>query len=207
MAVKNIIQLGDPGLWKRCDEIKTIKTKEIGITIHDLRDTLADFRRRNGFGRGIAAPQIGVFKRIIYVHFPKEKMDGALINPKIIKKSKTKIRLWDDCFSFPGLLVKVERAKKIAVEYLDEDGKKHTIITDSDLSELLQHEIDHLDGILAVERAIDGKSFAFRSEWEKFWKSGDGAFSPVPFSANLGLALPGRRGGSFSSSASSASSR
>jgi peptide deformylase len=64
-------------------------------------------------------------------------------------------------------LVKVERAKEIVVEYLDEGGKKHTISADGGLSELLQHEIDHLDGILAVERAIDGKSFALRSEWEK----------------------------------------
>jgi len=167
MAVKGILKLGDPVLWRKGALIKSVTTPETVKSIRDLRDTLADFRKRNGFGRGIAAPQIGVLKRIIYVNFPKEKIDGAFINPKIIKKSKAKIKLWDDCFSFPGLLVKVERAKEIAVAYLDELGKKRTIIADGGLSELLQHEIDHLDGILAVERAINGKSFALRDERKK----------------------------------------
>lgn len=162
MAVKHILLLGDPRLWRKCAPVKGIPTPSMRGTIRDLRDTLADFRKKNGFGRGIAAPQIGVLKRIIYIHFPKAKSDGAFINPKIIRKSKAKIKLWDDCFSFPNLLVRVERAREIAVEYLDVAGKKHTIFASGDLSELLQHEIDHLDGILATERAIDGKSFALR---------------------------------------------
>jgi len=167
MAVKQILLLGDPLLWRKCSPVKGIPVPTIRGTIRDLRDTLADFRKKKSFGRGIAAPQIGVLKRIIYIHFPKAKIDGAFINPKIIRKSKAKVKLWDDCFSFPGLLVRVERAREIAVEYLDAAGKKHTILADGDLSELLQHEIDHLDGILALERAIDGKSFALRGEWEK----------------------------------------
>ena len=162
MAVKHILMLGDPLLWSQCSPVKGILAPSIGGTIRDLRDTLADFRKKNGFGRGIAAPQIGVLKRVIYIHFPKAKIDGAFINPKIIKKGRAKIQLWDDCFSFPNLLVRVERAREIAVAYLDESGSKHTLLAAGDLSELLQHEIDHLDGILAVERAIDGRSFALR---------------------------------------------
>ena len=169
MAIKPIRLLGDPCLWKKCAAVKDVSAPEIAAVIRDLRDTLADFKKKNGFGRGIAAPQIGVLKRIICIHFPKAKIDGAMINPRIIKKSKARIQLWDDCFSFPGLLVKVERAKEIAVAYLDESGGKHTIIADNGLSELLQHEIDHLDGILATVRAIDGKSFALRDgrKWGK----------------------------------------
>ncbi|HSQ36238.1 MAG TPA: peptide deformylase [Candidatus Binatia bacterium] len=164
MPKKPIRLLGDPKLWKNCKAVQDPGAAGNAKIICDLRDTLADFRKKNGFGRAIAAPQIGILRRIIYVDFPKAKISGAMINPKIIKKSKTKIRLWDDCFSFPGLLVKVERAKEIVVAYLDEGGKKHSNIANGGLSELLQHEIDHLDGILAVQRALDGKSFALRSE-------------------------------------------
>jgi peptide deformylase len=171
MAVKIILQLGNPGLWKVCAMVKDVGAPETKKIIRDLKDTLEDFRKKNGFGRAIAAPQIGILKRIIYVDFPKANISGALINPKITKQSKEKIRVWDDCFSFPELLVKVERAREIKVEYLSDNGKNHTITAKGDLSELLQHEIDHLDGILAVQRAIDNKSYAFRSEWEKFWKN------------------------------------
>lgn len=167
MATRKILLLGDPRLQQKCAPVKSATATASINAARDLRDTLANFRKRNGFGRGIAAPQIGILKRIIYLCFPQEGFDNPLINPKIIVSSKAKIRLWDDCFSFPDLLVKVERAKEIAVEYLDATGRKRTIIAAGDLSELLQHEIDHLDGVLAVQRAIDGKSFALRGELGK----------------------------------------
>jgi peptide deformylase len=170
MAIQPILKLGDPGLWKRSMPVQRVKAPGTVKAIRDLRDTLAAFRKKNGFGRGIAAPQIGILQRIVYIRLPEEKIAGALINPKIIQRSKKKTRLWDDCFSFPGLLVQVERAREVAVEFLDEGGQKHTWIAAGGLSELLQHEIDHLDGILAVERAIDGKSFACRCEREKHFK-------------------------------------
>lgn len=164
MAVKAILLLGAPELWRKCSTVKDIAVPETKKTIRDLRDTLSDFSKKNGFGRGIAAPQIGVLKRIIYIHFPKEKMSGALINPRIVKKSKARIRLWDDCFSFPDLLVRVERAREVTVSFTNEKGENRVIAAQGDLSELLQHEIDHLDGILAVQRAIDNRSFAWRKE-------------------------------------------
>ncbi len=164
MAARPILLLGDPTLWRKCAPVREIDAPAVRQAVRDLRDTLADFRKRNGFGRGIAAPQIGILKRIIYIHFPNDGIDGVFINPRIIRRSKTKIRLWDDCFSFPDLLVRVERARQVAVACLDGKGRKHVIIADGALSELLQHEIDHLDGILAVQRAIDGRSFALRGE-------------------------------------------
>jgi len=170
VAVKEILRLGNPGLWKVCIAVKDVGATETKKIILDLKNTLEDFKKKNGFGRAIAAPQIGILKRIIYINYPKAKISGALINPKIIKKSKEKIRVWDDCFSFPELLVKVERAKEIKVEYLSDDGENQMVTAKGDLSELLQHEIDHLDGILAVQRAIDGRSIAFKSEWEKYWE-------------------------------------
>ncbi len=167
MAAKTILLLGNPLLWKPAAPVREAAIPAARRTVRDLRDTLTDFRKRNGFGRGIAAPQIGILKRIIYVLFPEEGIDGAFINPRIVKKSRQKFRIWDDCFSFPNLLVRVERAKTVEVEYMAGTGEKRRIMAKDDLSELLQHEIDHLDGILAVERAIDGRSFALRGEWKK----------------------------------------
>jgi peptide deformylase len=168
MAIKQILMLGDPGLWKKCRAVEDVKARETKDAIRDLEDTLADFRKKNGYGRGIAAPQIGVLRRILFVDFPNEKISRLMINPRVTWQSQERIQLWDDCFSFPDLLVKVERAREIKVAYLSRGGENCSLSAAGGLSELLQHEIDHLDGILAVQRAIDGKSFALRSEWQKF---------------------------------------
>ena len=77
------------------------------------------------------------------------------------------MELWDDCFSFPDLMVRVSRANQIKVDYQDDRGLKQTLEAEGDLSELLQHEIDHLDGILAVQRAISPQAFSTRAEWER----------------------------------------
>ena len=111
MAIQPILTLGDPGLWKKCEAVEDVQAPETADAIRDLKDTLEDFKNRNGFGRGIAAPQIGVPKRILFIDFPQEKMSRLMINPRIAWQSEAKIRLWDDCFSFPDLLVKVERAR------------------------------------------------------------------------------------------------
>jgi peptide deformylase len=92
---------------------------------------------------------------------------GALINPHISRLSDDQIELWDDCFSFPELMVRVRRATQVRVEYLDERGAHCSIDAQGDLSELLQHEIDHLDGILAIQRAISPTAFSSRAEWER----------------------------------------
>jgi peptide deformylase len=89
----------------------------------------------------------------------------VLINPVISGTSSDTIELWDDCMSFPDLLVKVRRHGSCRVAYRDERWREQTIRAEGALSELLQHEIDHLNGILATMRAVDGSAFALRSEW------------------------------------------
>jgi peptide deformylase len=84
--------------------------------------------------------------------------------------SRKLMTLWDDCFSFPNLLVKVERSLSVEVSYQDVEGKTHMMKAEGGLSELLQHEIDHLDGILALDRAIDSKHIVFRSEYDRWIK-------------------------------------
>ena len=161
MAVKKILLLGNPGLRLICRPVRNCLSTSTRAVIRNLRDTLADFRARHSFGRGIAAPQIGSQARIIFIGLDGL---GALINPKITRRSKKKYTLWDDCFSFPDILVRVRRNEWVEVSYQDEFGMEKRLRAKHGLSELLQHEIDHIDGILAVDRAINTKQIILRSE-------------------------------------------
>ena len=167
MASRDILHLGNPTLWQKSERVSDISTTETAVLIRDLSDTLASFREATGYGRGIAAPQIGSLKRMIFIRMQPAGFAGPLINPEIVWASDQTMELWDDCFSFPDLMVRVERAARIRVEYADERGANQIIEAEGDLSELLQHEIDHLDGILAVDRAISDKAFATRAEWQR----------------------------------------
>lgn len=167
MPAREILQLGNPQLLEKSQPVEDGTAGEMQSLIQDLSDTLAAFRTAHGYGRGIAAVQIGELKRVIFIRMQPAGFCSALINPKIIWCSTEKMQLWDDCFSFPDLMVQVERAQRIRVSYLDEQGKPQTVEAEEALSELLQHEIDHLDGILAIERAITPQSFATRLEWER----------------------------------------
>ena len=164
MAVSEILLLGNPILRGKCEKVKDFADRALSRTIDDLQDTLANFRATHGFGRGIAAPQIGVTQRIIVVNID---MPFVLINPVIVKRSKHMMTLWDDCFSFPDILVKLKRYVNVTVKFQDQTGKRQTLQEMGGLSELLQHEIDHINGILAIDRAIDSRHIVLRSEWEK----------------------------------------
>ncbi len=168
MPVREILLLGNPQLWQPSSLVTDVHAAEPRQVIGDLAATLSDFRERQGFGRAIAAPQIGEHQRILFVNMPACNGDGSfgpapLINPTIIRASEATMELWDDCFSFPDLMVRVRRHVEVDVSYLDERGQQQIVAARGDLSELLQHEIDHLDGILATDRAIDARSFALRS--------------------------------------------
>lgn len=165
MAVIEILQLGNELLWQPSALVTAVTSAETATTIADLGDTLADFRNRYGYGRGIAAPQIGVLKRVIVIRAESLRFDGALINPNIVWRSDRQVDVWDNCFSFPDLMVKLLRAAEVRVQYLTERGEEREIQASGDLSELLQHEIDHLDGVLAVDRAVAPRSLMTRHEW------------------------------------------
>lgn len=164
MPAREILLLGNPILRQKCARVPRGPDPDIGVLITDLRDTLMAFRSKHGFGRGIAAPQIGSTRQVIYIDF---EFQGPLINPRITERSKRTFMLWDDCFSFPDILVKVVRNHRITVSYQDEAGKRNTLRAEGGLSELLQHEIDHINGILAIDRAIDSKHIILRNEFEK----------------------------------------
>jgi peptide deformylase len=159
MPARRILQLGDPLL--RAVSKPVASPDEAEVTLRDLRATLHEFQRVRGFGRGISAVQIGELQRVIYIEF--NSCPYVLLNPEYEWKSEERFILWDDCFSFPDLLVKVERHTSVGIRYLDEKGKPQE--AEDAFSELLQHEIDHLDGVLAIDRAIDKNSYATREEY------------------------------------------
>ena len=164
VPVRRILQLGDPVLHQPSREVADVRA--VAGTIRDLADTLAAFRAERGFGRGIAAPQIGCLERVLFVNVPAG-FAGALVNPLIESASSERFELWDDCFSFPQLMVRVSRAVACRIRYLDQQGVTRHLDASGPLSELLQHEIDHLDGVLATERAVSPASFSTRDEWER----------------------------------------
>lgn len=161
MAVREILLLGNPLLHKSCDEVRRDELESLGLVIQDLHDTLLDFRRRYNAGRAIAVPQIGVKKRLVYMHITDPIV---LVNPVLDHLSPETFELWDDCMSFPDLFVRVRRHRSCRVTYRDLNWLGREEVLADDLSELLQHEIDHLNGILAVSRAVDGASFALRGQ-------------------------------------------
>lgn len=163
MAVKPILQLGNPDLYQMSAAVTPDDLSMVAAVVEDLHDTLLDFRQRYGAGRAIAAPQIGVPLRLIYMNLDEPV---AFINPLLEQKSEAMMTVWDDCMSFPDLFVKVERHQSCRIVYRDMGWQEQTMDLDGDLSELLQHEYDHLDGILAVSRAIDARSLCLRSERE-----------------------------------------
>ncbi len=168
MAVKSILQLGDPRLREVGLPVENPCAPEVAALVTDLSDTLAHWRAATGYGRGIAAPQLGVLQRVIFLQVPGEK-PRPIVNPEIIERSAEKIIVWDACLSFLSIFMQVERHREITVRYWDLQGMKHVLHAgeDRNLSELLQHEIDHLDGILAVDRIIDIKTLCTREEFEK----------------------------------------
>lgn len=153
--VREILKLGDPRLYKISEEVTEKDIKNIGEWVADLHDTLMDYRKTYGAGRAVALPQIGVAKRLLYMYTDKPYV---FINPVMEFPDDEQYELMDDCMSFPGLMVKVSRYKRAVIHYMDEKLTPQTMELKGDLSELLQHEYDHLDGILATMRAVDDKS-------------------------------------------------
>src|SRR5213078_55413 len=172
MPIRTILQLGDPGLREVAKKVNDPAAPEMRVLVEDLQDTLAFWRKTTGYGRGIAAPQIGVLQRVIFLRLPGED-PWPLVNPKIIERSAGRIVVWDACLSFLSIFMQVERNREITVQYQDLQGKTHEIQAGElrDLSELLQHEIDHLDGVLCIDRVTDLKTICTKEEFEKRYRA------------------------------------
>ncbi|MBQ8379291.1 MAG: peptide deformylase [Clostridia bacterium] len=151
MAIREIRKDGDEILAKKSKEVDVIDDK-IKQLAQDMLDTMY-----KSDGIGLAACQVGMLKRMIvydirYIEEDGKKEGHVLINPKITSRSKTMVEVEEGCLSFPDVYKNVLRHEKITVEYTDLDGKKKKINAKDMEAIVLQHEIDHLDGIVFLDR-------------------------------------------------------
>lgn len=160
--MSHILLHGDPILHRASRPVARTDL-ELVREVDQMHRELADFRRRNGFGRAIAAPQIGIAKRIIAMDLGAGPI--TIVNPVITWRSESTIQIWDDCMSVPDRIVRVRRHRSISLEYEDEQRRpRQWERLPSHLSELVQHEIDHLDGIVMVDRAVDDTAIRPRGQ-------------------------------------------
>jgi peptide deformylase len=158
--------LGDPALRAVSQPVTDFEDESFAANTRILHATLDEFRRKHGFGRGVSAPQIGIPQRFIALNL--EGAPRLVVNPEFVFKSDEQITMWDDCMSFPDLLVRLRRHASVSLRFQDERGDfQEWNDLDTAASELLQHEMDHLDGILAVDRAIDRDSIVMREVFER----------------------------------------
>jgi len=142
--------------------------------LHDLLDDMYETMRASN-GVGLAAIQVGVDLRALIINIPLEDTDAEhdqpkentleMINPVIIEKDGNE-KFQEGCLSIPGIYEEVERAKHVKVAYFDRDGNKHTIENNDFLAIAIQHEMDHLDGKVFIEKL----SYMKRKKFEKEWK-------------------------------------
>jgi peptide deformylase len=172
MPVREVLQLGNPMLREVAAPVADPRGAEAAATVRDLADTLEHWRRTTGYGRAIAAPQIGVLQRIVFLNIDRQT-PWPLINPEIVARSAETVVVWDACLSFLSIFMQVERHRSIRVRYQDLAGQWHELDVGEadDLAELLQHEIDHLDGILTVDRMTDVSTLCTREEFERRYRA------------------------------------
>lgn len=165
MPVLPVLLLGNPLLREKSIPVEDFTQKETQRTSANLIDTLVHLQKQEGLGRGLAAPQIGFLKQIIV--FKTQGTPEVMINPQILQTSAEKFLVWDSCFCFKlAFFVKVERFQKIRIEYQDPMGEREVIDAKDSLAELFQHEIDHLNGILAIDHMTSTQNICMREEWE-----------------------------------------
>ncbi len=168
MVIKEVLILGNPKLRDKPLDVEEFNSNFLKY-LEDLKDTLTYLQKTKKLGRAIAAPQIGIMKKVVFIQLQDKSF--YMVNPKITWKSEEMIHIWDSCYSFDlAFFVEIQRNKRISVEYQDEKGIKLTENYNDDLSELVQHEIDHLHGILAIDHLKDVKKIIMRSEWERRFK-------------------------------------
>ncbi len=160
--LKDLLLLGDPRLYQVCDPVTEDDKLFIDEWVRDLHNVMEEIRAKYNFGRGIAAPQLGIMKRLFYLNVTEPQV---IINPEITWTSDEQFTLWDDCMSFPNLLVQVNRYKSLKIKFLNRIFEpQEWLIEEPKMAELVQHEYDHLDGVLCTMRAIDEKSFRWRTK-------------------------------------------
>jgi peptide deformylase len=162
MSVRALRFMGDPVLREKAAPVEEV-TDEIRTLIADMFDTMYAEE-----GVGLAAPQVGVSSRVIVVDPRDDDIEPfALVNPGVVELGTELVRDEEGCLSIPGLKETVERPATVKVEALDREGRPITIEAGGLVARILQHEVDHLDGILFVDRVSALKRRMLLKRWQK----------------------------------------
>lgn len=169
MSVREVLRLGDPRLRLRAADVEEAQfgREDLTALIRDLRDTMA---ARDG--AGLAAPQIGVPLRVVIYgitsnpRYPEAPPipETVLINPVLTPLGEEKTSGWEGCLSVPGLRGRVERWQRLGIRWRSADGGRHQLEVEGFHARVVQHECDHLDGLLFVDRLEDSRAFGFTKE-------------------------------------------
>jgi len=167
---REIAQLGAKVLRQTAELVQDVHAPEIRRIIEDMQTTLA-----NTQGVGIAAPQISESRRIVIVasrptaRYPDapQMAPTVMINPSFQAKSENRQKGWEGCLSIPGIRALVPRYTEIGVQYTDEQGEVVELMLDGFIARVFQHEVDHLDGIVYLDRVEDNRDIIAESEYLK----------------------------------------
>ena len=172
MSILKIARLGHPILCQKASFVENITESGIKKLIHDMSETMLDYK-----GIGLSAPQVHISKQIIIFRTfdVREKENNeikitALINPKITKISEETDNEWEGCLSIPGMLGLVKRYSSISYEGFDMSGNKIQQNAEGLHARIVQHECDHLNGIVFTHRLVDKKAYGYEDEIEEYWK-------------------------------------
>ena len=170
MSILKIARLGHPILLQKAKLVEDITSNKTKKIIHDMTETMLDAK-----GIGLAAPQIHINRQIIIFRVPEEDDEKkikitALINPKFKKINDKKDNEWEGCLSIPGMLGLVKRFSKIQYEGSDMKGNIIQREVEGLHARIVQHEYDHLIGILYISRLVDNSAFGYAEEIEEYWK-------------------------------------
>ena len=165
MAIREIRILGDPVLREPAVPIEEVD-EDVRRLVRDMLETMYHAQ-----GIGLAAPQIGISQRVIVVDLGESDEDGAgtvaLVNPEVVESSRKKDRAPEGCLSIPGMEEVVERPATVTVRGLDPDGEAVSLEASGLFGRALQHEIDHLDGVLFIDRVSPLKRRLLLRKWQK----------------------------------------
>jgi len=168
MMIRATLELGNPELRQASAPVDAATGADTRATIEELRATLHDFRARNGWGRALAAPVIGVPLRLIVVEH--DELSLVLINPAFERWSSEQVDGYESCITFPTLWGCVSRPYAVIVVAQDEAGVSRRVEAEGELARLLQHEIDHLDGLTWLDRGPDLETLCTTGEYQRRYR-------------------------------------
>ena len=163
--IRNILMLGEPALFEASRPVTAATSPEVGRLAQDMRETLEAAK-----AIAIAAPQVGSLDRVIVLQLPSDRIPQgsaqtplpwtAMVNPELEMLTEAEQNIYERCLSIPGYYARIPRCARVRMRYTDLDGVQREIVGTGYLAALLQHEYDHLDGILYPMRMRSGREMA-----------------------------------------------